>query len=358
MDIRLQQAQDWLGQHFPNQQISLRPLSGDASFRRYFRASIAGKSYALMDAPPAQEDCTSFVAIGRHWKAQGISVPSIFIDDLEAGFLLLEDFGDHTLLARLEELMQQGNPAENDYCEAQYRQAIDILISIQSTASDGENALPPYNEALLRQEIGLFTDWLLEQKLGLSLNSKQEIALNACFDQLTDNALSQPLVVVHRDYHSRNLMVTRKHELGVIDYQDAVTGPITYDLVSLLRDCYIKWPQENVQQWLSYYLDQLNARRGTNYSSATLQRWFDLMGMQRHLKAAGIFARLSLRDGKHDYLKDIPRTVSYLVEVSASYPEFCVVHDWLKMQLTPQLARLQSPVSASQETPVANGGDH
>jgi len=340
VDSRLEQAHSWLREHLQHQPYSLSLLSGDASFRRYFRIQAEGKRYALMDAPPEQEDSLPFVVIGRHWRAQGINVPEIFADDLSKGFLLLEDFGDTTFL-------QQAEKAPDHY----YHQAIDSLIGIQqvsplnkpSDSSYPAFVMPAYSEQLIRREISLFTEWLLQKKLQLSLSPTESRDLNACFDALVSNAMAQPQVVVHRDYHSRNLMVTADQQLGVIDFQDAVTGPITYDLVSLLRDCYIKWPARQIKQWVSYYHQQLGEVNKQEYARDEFTRWFDLMGMQRHLKAAGIFARLSLRDGKHGYLDDIPRTVSYLVDVTADYVEFSAVRQWLNNKLVPALADLCTP---------------
>jgi aminoglycoside/choline kinase family phosphotransferase len=279
MDQRLEQAHSWLQKHLADQHFSITLLSGDASFRRYFRVTTSGGSYALMDAPPHQEDSKPFVTIGHCWRDQGIQVPQIFAEDLANGFLLLEDFGDNTFFRAL-------TKDPDNY----YRKAIDALIPIQFARPADSYLLPAFDEKLLRFELSLFTDWLLTRKLGLQLTEQEQLTLQGFFDQLVSNALQQPIINVHRDFHSRNLMVKTDNTLGILDFQDAVMGPVSYDLVSLLRDCYIKWPRDKVSQWRSYYLEQLRIRQGILYNEKDFSRWFDLTGMQRHLKAAGIFA--------------------------------------------------------------------
>ena len=325
--MRTKQAESWLHNHFSGQKIYFELLSGDASFRRYFRVAVNRQYFVLMDAPPEKIDSNSFVAIGHNWKNQQIPVPVIYAEDLVNGFILLEDFGDNTFF-----LLSKTS------LDRQYRDAIDVLIAIQFTSPCANYALPVYDEDFIRVELSLFKDWLLTKKLGLHLTVKEEKTLHTFFDKLVSSALEQPVVVMHRDYHSRNLMVTPDNTLGILDFQDAVMGPVTYDLVSLLRDCYLKWPAKKVKMLANYYLDQLNSGQEIRFKQETFFRWFDLMGMQRHLKAAGIFSRLSLRDGKHGYLHDIPRTLDYLVTITARYPEFADINQWLQQRLLPKLA--------------------
>ncbi len=324
MDERLDKAKAWLHGYFSDGNFEVSLLSGDASFRRYFRVHRDQRTWALMDAPPEKEDSKPFSALAKCWRPQKINVPKITAEDLGQGFILLEDFGDTTFYSGL---AASADPL--------YKKAIDSLLPIQFSAQPADYTIPPYDEKLLRFEISLFTDWLMGKKLQLSLSNAERQMMSSFFDSLVDSALEQPRQVVHRDYHSRNLMLQADGGIGIIDFQDAVIGPITYDLVSLLRDCYIKWPITDLQRWRDYYLDRLDTQRGLDFSRAQFNRWLDLMGLQRHLKAAGIFARLSLRDGKHGYLNDIPRTISYMIDVTGNYSEFSDVHHWLAQQFFP-----------------------
>jgi hypothetical protein len=300
VDERLDALTRWLGEHCDTPVTQLRPASEDASFRRYFRASLAdGRTVVAMDAPPDREDCHPFVEIARRLERAGLHVPHIHAADLASGFLLLEDLGSTSYLQAL-------NP---DSVERLYGDAIAALQQMQRRVSI--EGLPAYDRELLLREMALFPDWLLQRHLGLTLSTDERQMLDAVFELLIDNALEQPVVCVHRDYHSRNLMVVDDRNPGIIDFQDAVAGPITYDLVSLLRDCYIRWPATQVDAWVAAYAVQVGQE------PATFRRWFDRMGVQRHLKAAGIFARLNHRDGKPGYLADIPRTLGYIVGVAA-----------------------------------------
>jgi len=309
MPERIEKLERWLTNQVGLPHFLLAPASGDASFRRYFRVSLDDKSYIAMDAPPDKEDCRPFVAIARQLKAAGLNVPSVHVEDLEQGFLLLDDLGSTLYLDVL-------NP---DNADQLYSDAIASLVQLQSKVS--AKALPPYDRALLMQEMELFREWLLQEHLGLSLTDDDHSLLSKTFELLADNALQQPQVAVHRDYHSRNLMQTEPNP-GILDFQDAVNGPVTYDLVSLLRDCYIQWPAEQVEVWAMAYF-KLAVKNGVLLSEHEAQflQWFDLMGVQRHLKAAGIFARLNQRDGKSGYLKDIPLTLSYIETVAIRYPQ-------------------------------------
>jgi aminoglycoside/choline kinase family phosphotransferase len=331
MDLRLNALSSWSAKQCEIDSAELTPVSGDASFRRYFRVINRNPSLIAMDAPPDKESSDSFIRIAQAWRKQGVQVPEILAEDLPQGFVLLEDFGDRVLLNSLQPA-QPSLDAGNHY----YSLATDTLLRIQNTDND---TLPPYDDALLEREMRLFPDWLIEKKLEITLDDKEKALLRKTFSLLTNSALSQPQVSVHRDYHSRNLMICNDDSLGVLDFQDAVKGPLTYDLVSLLRDCYIVWPDEHVQRWCLHYFLKAADQGIVSCDFSQFQYWFDLMGLQRHLKAAGIFARLSLRDGKHSYLDDIPRTVAYLARISARYPatqDFCL---WLNERIIPALEK-------------------
>jgi aminoglycoside/choline kinase family phosphotransferase len=309
-------------------------VSGDASFRRYFRiiysANGVQKHWIAVDAPPEHENSRQFVDIANVWSAAGVKVPTVLAFDESQGFMLLEDFGDVLLHPEL----------TPDAADGLYKSAIDSLIELQQLPRTDN--IPEYNRELLDREMALFADWLCEKHLGLVLSPDDKAMLNEVFETLADAALAQPQVIVHRDYHSRNLMVCQANPplhnedfIGIIDFQDAVYGPITYDLVSLLKDCYIQWPREQVLSWLAYFQE-------TAITDTPLIREFDLMGMQRHLKAAGIFARLSIRDGKHGYLNDVPRTCEYIVEAAQLYPEFAAFSAWLESIFLPALDKQQA----------------
>ena len=331
MDNRYQALCEWLASVFGIDKAEISAVSGDASFRRYFRFIHEGHSYIAMDAPPEKEDSHSFVAIAKSWHAQGILVPEIIEFDLSLGFLLLSDLGDDLLLPYL-----KPESPDHESGDKFYQQAMQTLVKIQALGPIEAYPLPPYDSVLLQREMSLFPDWLLEKKLALDLEPHEREILSQTFSTLEESALSQIQVVVHRDYHARNLMVL-DDELGVIDFQDAVIGPITYDLVSLLRDCYIVWPDEQVDHWCRAFYKRLETTSNHPNSFGQFKRDFDLMGMQRHLKASGIFARLSLRDGKHGYLNDIPRTVQYIYKVGRQYPEFREFMDFLENRVLPTL---------------------
>lgn len=311
MDQRLEQLKLWLKECGITYQ-SIEPASADASFRRYFRITNADSSYIVMDAPPEKEDCKPFVDIANLLLGYGLNVPQIFQQDLKQGFLLLSDLGNTVFLSEL----------NNNNVDEMYTSAMKSLLLMKNNTTPD---LPPYNETLLRNELELFPDWYLTKHLSITLTTQQNEILQKTFDALIENALSQPQVCVHRDYHSRNLMVnTTNPDLpGIIDFQDAVIGAVTYDLVSLLKDCYITWPRDKVEAWVKYfYTEAMSLNIISAVSFDEFLRWFDLMGLQRHIKVAGIFSRLKHRDGKTGYLKDIPRTMDYVFEVLELYPEF------------------------------------
>ena len=311
MDLRLDQLKNWL-QSSGIEYDDIQPASADASFRRYFRINDSGKTYIVMDAPPEKEDCRPFIEIAEMLLGFGLHVPKILQQDTKQGFLLLSDLGDSVFLSEL----------NNNNVDEMYTSAMDALLLLQQNTPVN---LPVYDEKLLRTELNLFPDWYLEKQLKITVTKSQRAVLEKVFDVLIQNALSQPQVYVHRDYHSRNLMVNsgQADKPGVIDFQDAVIGAVTYDLASLLKDCYIDWPREKLESWVeSFRLKAESFGIIKNISKKQFLRWFDLMGLQRHLKVAGIFSRLKHRDGKTGYLKDIPRTMDYVFEVLELYPEF------------------------------------
>jgi aminoglycoside/choline kinase family phosphotransferase len=314
---------------------TLLNLSGDASFRRYFRTQLPDATYIVVDAPPQTEDNHAFVRIANAFRDGGVHTPRILAVDYEQGFMLQEDFGDALYLAVLNR-----NHDAPDRVDALYRRAIDALVTLQKNV--GIDFLPPYDARLLNNEMQLFQDWFCGRFLELQLQSDEEQLILDCQQFLTDNALDQPRVAVHRDYHSRNLMVPDPGRYpadfipGVIDFQDAVAGAYTYDLVSLLRDCYISWPLSYVQVLALYYRQQAEAEGVISaISEAEFFRHFDLMGLQRNLKVIGIFARLCIRDNKPQFLADIPQTIRYFTEVAAGYPELEEFLQWFRQRILP-----------------------
>ena len=321
-------------------------VQGDASFRRYFRAQNQNLSYILVDAPPDKENNQAFVEIANAFSKKRVQVPTIYQFDLEQGFLCLSDFGDTLLWSTLKKAQSLNADATS-----LYRAAFKELLLIQQVSVE---KLPLFSEELLQQEMELFRHWFCEGILNLTLSDQDNKILKEAFDFLNQSARKQAQVCVHRDYHSRNLLYLEakvsdespiksefKSHIGVIDFQDAVKGPFTYDLVSLLKDCYIAWPNDQVQTWALEYrelaiqqkiLDKGDANRSNTEESMFLKS-FDLMGAQRHLKAIGIFSRLFLRDKKITYLTDIPRTLSYLHQVAAEYPELNELHAWLEIKV-------------------------
>ncbi len=328
MPQRIQALKDWLSSLPMIGDFSFEPASGDASFRRYFRVGMdGGASYIAMDAPPEKEPLQPFLQVARSFEAIGLNVPHIHAENLAEGFLLLGDLGSVLYLDRLDETT----------VESLYGDAMKALARIQ--AGGPRQGLPYYDRALLMREMELFREWLIGRELGLTLTPDEQAMLDETFTMLAESALRQPQVCVHRDYHSRNLMVTPNNNPGILDFQDAVVGPVTYDLVSLLRDCYISWPREQVEAWVRGYFElalQSGVLRAEH--EAQFLTWFDLMGVQRHLKASGIFARLNQRDGKPGYLADIPRTLGYILPLAQEYPALEGLGELLRSRLLPVLA--------------------
>lgn len=306
---RLQASQDWAARQLGVDSIDIAPASADASFRRYFRVTAKGRDYIVMDAPPAHEDCRPFVMVARLFADAGVHVPQVLAQDLEQGFLLLTDLGSTTFLAALDE----------DSARELYLAANDALIRIQQASRPG--VLPEYDRALLARELMLFPEWYVAKHLGLTLNDAQKAVLDKVFERILANNLAQPRVYVHRDWHSRNLMVSDPNP-GILDFQDAVYGPITYDLVSIYRDAYIQWDEEQQLDWVIRYWERARAARlPVREDFGDFWRDFEWMGAQRQIKVLGIFARLYHRDGKDGYLKDMPRVMHYLRKVCERYDD-------------------------------------
>jgi len=308
-DHRQQALIQWLQIVLPHSEFKLTTASADASFRRYFRVHLQDRTLIAMDAPPPQENCEPFVRIAKLFGGAGVHVPQVLAQDLTLGFLLLSDLGDTTYLSKL-------NDAS---APALYHDASQALIKLQLASRAG--VLPDYDDALLTREMQLFPDWYIAKHLGIHLDEKQQAVLSSTFAMLNKNILSQGQVYVHRDYHARNLMVCDDNP-GVLDFQDAVYGAITYDLVSLFKDAYIRWDEEKIIDWLVRYWQ--NARKQSlpvPEDFSEFYRDFEYMGAQRHIKILGIFARLYHRDGKDGYLKDMPLVMDYLRRACQRYIE-------------------------------------
>ncbi|MEK7990004.1 MAG: phosphotransferase [Thiotrichaceae bacterium] len=325
MSNRLNLLNTWLKSTLQLENPTPQPLTNDASFRRYFQINDKqGQSFVVMDAPPDKEDCHSFINVANLLRQAGLNAPEIIAQDTAQGFLLLTDFGSQLYWDAL----------QTEQADSLYHDAFQALVKIQIINAD---SLPLYDDALLNQELHLFTDWLMAKHLNIELNANEQQQLFANFELLKQSALSQPQVFVHRDYHSRNLMVVETNNPAILDFQDAVKGAITYDLVSLLRDCYQVWTAARVEAWLAdyYHLAMEHKLLDANVKFAQFKRWFDLMGIQRHLKASGIFARLYHRDGKDHYFQHIPDTLNYIAQVSETYPELQFLHQLLVKRIIP-----------------------
>ena len=324
-DSRLQALKKWLAQVWRRDDFSIDIASGDASFRRYFRAVLDGESFIIMDAPPDKENSRLFVDVAEAMAGFGLNVPKIIEQDLTQGFLLLSDLGDRQYLPELNE----------QSADALYSDAIDAMIALQKNGDINTTLIPPYDRGRLLMEMELFNEWFVDKLLNIQLSEGEQALVARTFDRLIESALQQPQVWVHRDYHSRNLMITEQDNPGVLDFQDAVVGPITYDMVSLLRDCYIEWPQARLEQWLEQYRHKAQAAGLLNCDFDQLRDWFDLMGLQRHIKVLGIFSRLNLRDHKPGYLQDIPLVLDYVLRVAAQHEAFADFERLLKKRIVP-----------------------
>ena len=342
-DARLSLIRSWLTRDLGWRVGRISVASADASFRRYFRVSRGDVDPAawapradtliVMDAPPGKEDVAPYLKVSSLLEQAGAHVPHVHASDSKRGFIVMEDLGDIQYLSRL----KTGRGVDKLYGEA-----LTTLANIQVRGLRAASALPPYDRAPLERELNLMPEWFLRKHLGLELSPEERALLTVSFEFLINEALLQPQVFVHRDFHSRNLMVLpndNKGGPGVIDFQDALCGPIGYDLVSLLKDCYISWSRERVERWVRGYrrvLGNLGANVGD--SEYQFMRWFDLIGVQRHLKVLGIFARLWHRDGKIGYLADLPLTLEYVRDACRRYPELVEFERWLAWRVEPQLA--------------------
>ncbi|SRR5579883_118985 len=311
MNTRFNELTSWIREQFSR--FELAPLPADASFRRYYRVTLPEISYIVMDAPPSTENCRPFVAISQALRELKLHSPEIIASDLAKGFLLLSDFGDELYLTALNE----------KNAEALYRRALDSLAILQACRNVREWNIPLFTEEFMRQELELFKEWFLRKHLNFQFQDSEK-KLNTCFDFLANVSASQPRVFMHRDFHSANLMVLPEEKVGILDFQDAFFGPVTYDLVSLLRDCYISWPDSLVRKLVLDYQQKIAL---PTVSPDEFLRWFDLMGLQRHMKALLTFSRKWHRDQNANYLQHIPRTLAYIAAVSERYPECKIIHE-------------------------------
>ncbi|MEP7313407.1 MAG: phosphotransferase [Pseudomonadota bacterium] len=334
-DSRLQLIRDWLAADLNLGGLRLEPASADASFRRYFRVFQGDRSLIVMDAPPDKEDLAAYLRVSQLLAGCEVHVPEIEAVDLPRGLALLEDLGSTHYLTRL-----QAGAAPGPL----YSAALAALASIQLRGMEAAATLLPYDRTALAREMELLPEWFCMRHLQFTPDSGERQMLTETFDWLIREALAQPQVFVHRDYHSRNLMVLAKDGPGVIDFQDALRGPVGYDLVSLLKDCYVAWPRERVEEWVGEYRSLLRKPSGSGAgalagsSAAEFLRWFDLIGLQRHIKVLGIFARLFWRDGKSGYLEDLPRTLEYVRDTARRFPELAAFSGFVEQRLHPQLA--------------------
>lgn len=312
--------------------VTLQPMLGDASFRRYFRVSTQAGSLVAMDAPPPHENCRPYVAIANALRGMGLQTPEIMAADIEHGYLLITDLGDLTYLKAL----------HSENANQLYQRALDALAILQSGRQIAGHTLPPFTRNFMWQEWVWHKEWFLGKLLCLPLENVEK-ELDSCYERIVESALHQPQVFMHRDYHSANLMVLPNNDMGILDFQDAFIGPVTYDLVSLLRDCYIDWPEKDVRIWVQIYWQKLAAQGVLrDVDEQQFLRWFDWMGMQRHLKALLTFARKHVRDQQTHYLQHVPRTLAYLLNTTQRYPECAALHDYLHATVQPAFERVMS----------------
>jgi aminoglycoside/choline kinase family phosphotransferase len=312
-DSRLAHLTQWVLEDLGFAGSVIAPASVDASFRRYFRVTRGADSYIVMDAPPDKEDSAPFLKVARMLGGMNLNVPIVLARDMHRGFLLLSDLGSRQYLDELPE------PRAADRL---YADALAALRTMQTADAAISGDLPRYDRALLMREMELMPEWFLRHHLKVTIDAQERSMLDELFASLVRAADSQPAAFVHRDYHSRNLLVTAQDNPGILDFQDAVWGPVTYDLASLLKDCYIAWPPERVRAWVLEYREKLlEAGFALPGDAAEFMRWFDLIGLQRHIKVLGIFARLFYRDGKPQYLKDLPRVLDYARDTASSYAD-------------------------------------
>lgn len=314
----------------------LMPLPGDASFRRYFRINTPKQSFIVMDAPPAKENCHSYVAVTNALRHMGLMTPEVVHADMAQGFLVITDFGDTTYLKAL----------NRDNADGLYYRALNALATLQRCHHVPDHDVPVFTPALMQQEWAWHKEWFLHQLLGIKVIEEEE-ALDQCFSLLVTAAQEQPQVFMHRDYHSANLMLLPNQGVGILDFQDAFFGPLTYDLVSLLRDCYIDWPDERVNDWVLLYLQMLHTQGELlQVKTDTFVRWFDWMGLERHLKALFTFARKQVRDFQPHYIHHVPRTIDYILDISGRYPELAVLHHYYRKNVLPTFMQTRATLCA------------
>lgn len=309
MSDRFDQLQSWVSTALHAHLVELTPISADASFRRYYRCIFGNRSYVVMDAPPPHEDCQPFIHIAGLMKSAGLHAPDVLAEDQARGFLLLSDLGKQTYLEALKE----------NNADSLFQDAMASLLKWQKASRSG--VLPAYDRALLRRELDLFTEWYVKAHLKITPTASEQNTLDSIFTLLEDSALNQPMVYVHRDYMPRNLMLSTPNP-GILDFQDAVYGPITYDLVSLFKDAFLSWDQRRIERWRQSYWEMARQADLPVQPLSEFKRAFDWMGLQRHLKVLGIFARINYRDGKSGYLKDTPRFLNYVRDTGKLYREF------------------------------------
>jgi aminoglycoside/choline kinase family phosphotransferase len=337
-DSRLALLRRWVTEDLGFAGAQIEPASADASFRRYFRLIRGADSYIVMDAPPEKETVAPFIGVAQSLLGIGLNVPVILARDPERGLLLLSDLGKRQYLSDL----LAGRDVEQLYGDA-----LEALVRLQTRGGEAARALPAYDRAALIREMELLPEWFLGRHLGQPPTAVQRAMLDRLFEALAQNALAQPAVFVHRDYHSRNLLVTDEDNPGILDFQDAVRGAATYDVASLLKDCYIAWPRERVIGWLLKFRERLlHAGLDLGVDGKELIRQFDLMGLQRHIKVLGIFARLFYRDGKPGYLDDLPRVLAYTREAAALYPETAEFARYIEGHIDPSFEAAQAKARA------------
>jgi N-acetylmuramate 1-kinase len=332
-DSRRADLTQWVREDLGFTASSIAPASVDASFRRYFRVTQGPDTYIVMDAPPGKEDLGPFLKIAKMLAGMNLNVPMVLARDVERGFLLLSDLGSRLYLDEL---------PKGDVAERLYADALGALRTMQTANERISRELPRYDRAVLMHEMELLPEWFLKRHLGLSVDARERAMLDRLFGALVQAAESQPATFVHRDYHSRNLLLSAENNPGILDFQDAVWGPVTYDLASLLKDCYIAWPTSQVRSWVLQYRENLlEAGFALRADAAEFIRWFDLIGLQRHIKVLGIFARLYYRDGKSQYLHDLPRVLAYARDAALSYPETAAFGQFIIERIDPEFKGAQ-----------------
>ena len=342
-DARLALIHEWLSRDLGMSPERVEPASADASFRRYFRVFHQSATSIVMDAPPGKEDVRPYLKVTRLLEKLGAHVPHVHHADTDRGLLLLEDLGGTHYLSRF-------NAGEDP--DRLYGDALRVLAEIQVRGRDAAAELAPYDREALARELALMPEWFIGRHLGLTLSDSEAQTITRAFEFLIQAALAQPTVFVHRDFHSRNLMVVEDRNPGIIDFQDALRGPVGYDLVSLLKDCYISWPRERVEKWVAGFRALLRSKgdAGAWLSGADdkeFLRWFDLIGVQRHIKVLGIFARLWYRDGKAGYIRDLPLTLEYVRDTCKRYPELAELSRFLEERVAGEMPRANERVIAA-----------